>query len=109
MNIDLTQIALAIIALVSSVLTYFVVPWLKAKFNVENGKITENQAALLKLAVNTAVRAAEQIYRSDEGDKKKSYVLALLESQGYKIDSAALDAAVESAVLELHRQLEVNE
>lgn len=105
MTIDLTQIILAIITLLGSILTGFLVPWLKAKIEGENSKLSENQAALLKLAIQTAVRAAEQLYNSDEGEKKKSYVLALLESQGYKVNTSAIDAQIEAAVLELHRQL----
>lgn len=107
--IDLTQIILAIIALISAVLTYFVIPLVKSKINVENGKLTENQAALIRMAVTTAVKAAEQIYNSDEGQKKKSYVRNVLETQGYKVDSVAIDAAIEGAVLELHRQINSNE
>lgn len=106
MQIDLTQIILAIIALIGAVLTGFVIPWLKSKVSVENGKVTETQAALLKLAINTAVRAAEQLFNSEEGLKKKEYVINILKSQGYEVDQAAIDAAIEAAVLELHKQLQ---
>ena len=103
---DITQIVLAVIALISAVLTGFVIPWLKKKTDVENGKMTETQSYLLRLAINTAVKAAEQLYNSDEGMKKKTYVLGILKAQGYDVDAAALDAAIEAAVLELHRELE---
>lgn len=105
MNIDLTQIALALIALISAVLTTFVIPLLKSKLDVENGKITENQSNMLRLAITTAVTAAEQLYKSDEGQKKKAYVLSLLEQQGYPINSSAVEAAIEACVLELHNEL----
>ena len=105
MNIDLTQIILAVIALISAVLTGFVVPWLKSKINVENGKINETQAALLKLAINTAVKAAEQLFNSDEGQKKKAYVLDILKAQGYEVDQIALDAAIEAAVYNLKEKI----
>lgn len=104
MNIDLTQIALALIALISAVLTTFVIPLLKSKLDVENGKITENQSNMLRLAITTAVTAAEQLYKSDEGQKKKAYVLSLLEQQGYPINSSALDAAIEACVKEVHAE-----
>lgn len=105
MNIDLTQIILAVIALISAVLTGFVIPWLKSKISVENGKVTETQAALLKLAINTAVRAAEQLYNSDEGQKKKAYVLDILKAQGYEVDQLAIDAAIEAAVYNLKEKI----
>ena len=99
--VDLTQIILAVIALLSAVLTGFIIPWLKKKVDAENGKITETQAALLKLAVNTAVKAAEQLFNSTEGQKKKAYVLDVLKDQGYHIDDSAIDAAIEAAVYAL--------
>lgn len=105
MTIDLTQIILAVIALIGAILTGYVIPLLKSKIDGENSKLSENQRMLLKLAIETAVRAAEQLYGSDEGQKKKSYVVSLLESQGYKVDSSAIDAAIEAAVLELHKEL----
>ena len=105
MNIDLTQIILAVIALLSTVLTTFVVPYLKAKLDVEKSNLSENQANMLRLAITTACTAAEQLYNSDEGQQKKAYVLNLLKTQGYDVDSAALDAAIEAVVLELHHEL----
>ena len=105
MQIDITQIILAIITLIGAIVTRFLIPLLKAKLNVENGKLTENQVYLLNLAITTAVTAAEQLYNSDEGQKKKAYVISLLKAQGYDVDGAAIDAAIEAAVLELHNEL----
>lgn len=105
MTVDLTQIVLAVITLLSTLITGFVIPLIRRKIESENSKISENGRMLLKLAIETAVRAAEQVYNSDEGEKKKAYVCALLESQGYTVDTGAVDAAIEAAVLELHRSL----
>lgn len=106
MQIDITQIILAFIALLSAVVTGFVIPWLKKKISVEEGKVSELAAAMVMLAIDTAVRAAEQIYNSDEGKAKKEYVINVLKEQGYDVESEAIDAAIEAAVLELHRLLE---
>lgn len=105
MKIDITQIAVALIALLSTVVTGFLVPWLKSKININKDKLTENQQYFIKLAINTAVKAAEQIFNSEEGQKKKEYVLNLLREQGFEVDTEAFDSAVEAAVLELHREL----
>jgi len=51
------------------------------------------------------VAAAEQIYNSDEGQKKKAYVISLLEKQGYTANTSEIDAAIEAAVLKLHNTL----
>lgn len=107
MKIDITQITVALIALLSAIVTGFLIPWLKSKIGINNDKITDNQRAVLKMIIVTAVKAAEQLYNSDQGQEKKAYVLNLLKEQGYDIDSDALDAAIESAVLDLHRQLNI--
>ena len=106
MTIDLTQIILAFLSLVFALIARYIIPWLKSKIDVENGKVTENQAMLIKMAIKTAVTAAEQLYTSAEGEKKKSYVINILESQGYTVDKGAIDSAIEAAVYELHHRLD---
>lgn len=106
MNIDLTQIILAVIAVIGSVISTFLIPLIKAKLDVEKSNLSENQAAMLRLVITTAVTAAEQLYKSEEGQQKKAYVLNLLKQQGYDVDSAALDAAIEAIVYELHNELD---
>ena len=54
MNIDLTPIFQAIIALLAALVTYKLVPWIKAR-------TTESQQALLSATVRTLVYAAEQL------------------------------------------------
>lgn len=49
--------------------------------------------------------AAEQIYNSDEGAKKKAYVVSILQQQGYSANTSVIDAAIEAAVLKLHAEL----
>lgn len=105
MSIDLTQVILAIIALLGTILTTFVIPLLKTKLDLEKSNLSENQANMLRLAITTAVTAAEQLFNSSEGAQKKAYVLELLRQQGYDVDSSAIDAAIEAVVLELHREL----
>ena len=105
MQIDITQIVIALIGLLSTILTGFAVPWLKSKIDINNGKVSENQAYMIKLVINTAVKAAEQLYNSDAGKEKKAYVVDLLKEQGIDVDLPEVDAAIEAAVLELHRQI----
>ena len=109
MQIDLTQIILAIITLIGAFLTKYLVPLIKKKILSEDNKLSDNQRMLIKLAIQTAVTAAEQIYKSEEGEQKKAYVLALLKSQGFDVDTSAIDAEIEAAVLNLHQQLKTGE
>lgn len=94
MTIDLTQIILAIIALISAVLTGFVIPWLK-------NKLTDHQYDLLASLVRVGVYAAEQLYSSGQWEEKKQYVVDLLEENGYTVDTTAVDALIEATVREL--------
>lgn len=108
MTFDLTQITLALIALVMTVLTSVVIPWVKLKIDLAKSNMTENQQYVLDLAIETAVKAAEQIYHSEEGQKKKAYVLSLLKSQGYEVDSEVINASIEAWVKTIHEQFERN-
>ena len=87
MNIDLTPIFQAIIALLAALVTYKLVPWIKAR-------TTESQQALLSAAVKTLVYAAEQLYRAGKGAEKLDYVIVGLEKRGFTADRDAIEAAV---------------
>ena len=95
---DITLVIKAIIALLSAVITAFVVPWLRAK------RSNEELAELLDW-VRIGVQAAEQIYGHIDGPRKKEYVLQYLASIGYTVDDEAIDNAIEAAVLEIHAEL----
>ena len=97
---DLTPIINAIVALLAAVITAFVVPWLKKK--------TAQQDRETMLAwVEIAVAAAQQLFYKLDGASRKEYVIEFLAERGYSVDEGALDAAIEAAVLKLHRELEV--
>lgn len=88
MNIDLTTIINAIIALLAAIVTYRVIPWIKAKTTTE-------QQAYIRALVKAGVYAAEQIYsEAGMGRKKMEYVKTWLQSQGYDINVTEIEAAV---------------
>ena len=87
MNIDLTPIFQAIIALLAALVTYKLVPWIKSKTTAE-------QQALLSATVKTLVYAAEQLYGAGKGAEKLDYVIAELEKRGFTADRAEIEAAV---------------
>ena len=86
-NVDLTQIVVALIGLLSALITYRLIPWLKANTNIK-------QQAIIKAAIQTAVYAAEQIYGAGEGEKKFDYVVNRLKEQGYDVGKTDIEAAV---------------
>lgn len=87
MNIDLTPILQAIIALLAALVTYKLIPWIKAK-------TTSEQQTMMKATVKTLVYAAEQIYGAGNGEAKLDYVIQQLNGKGFTVDRAEIEAAV---------------
>lgn len=85
--IDLTPIFQAVIALLAALITYKLIPWIKAKTSAE-------QQAALRAMVKVLVFAAEQIYGAGHGAEKLEYVKCQLELAGFTISVAEIEAAV---------------
>ena len=94
MNIDLTQIILAIITFIGGLIARYVIPWIKSK-------LTDNQYNAFKRLVRIGVFAAEQIFTSEQWKEKKQYVVDLLKENGYTVDTTSVDALIEATVREL--------
>ena len=94
MKFDFTVIIEFIIALLSAVVTTFLIPYLKQRLSEEKQK-------KLLFWVQTAVKAAEQIYGSKTGQQKKEYVVAFLLSKGVVFDVDEVTALIESEVYKL--------
>lgn len=93
--VDLTQVVVAILTLVISLVSAFLIPYLKSKVSAE-------QLDTIKFWVNIAVEAAEMIYTgTGKGAEKKAYVEQFMSSKGFKLDTDEIDKLIESAVLEL--------
>ena len=97
---NLTPVINALIAVVATLITAFVIPWIK------RNTTQKDREEMLKW-VEIAVMAAQQLYYHLDGDKRKEYVRNFLNAKGYDVASAEVDTAIEAAVLKLHRELEV--
>lgn len=86
-KIDLTPLIQAIIVVLSLIITYKVVPYLKSK-------LSESNYRYLKSVVETLVFAAEQLYGAGEGDKKLDYVLSKLDEKGFTADRDVIEEYV---------------
>lgn len=95
MNIDLTPIIQAVIALIAAIITAKVIPWIKAK-------TTNEQQAMLKAVTTTLVFAAEQIYGAGNGDVKLDYVVEQLNKQGFTADVNMIEATIRENLIPLH-------
>ena len=87
MNINLTPIFQAVIALIAALITYKLIPWIKAKTSNE-------QQQAMRTMVKVLVFSAEQIYGAGHGHEKLEYVKQQLEFAGFSIDVAEIEAAV---------------
>lgn len=97
-TIDLTQIILAAITLIGAIIARYLIPWIK-------GKLNDQQSEMLNGMIRVAVFAAEQIFNSSEGKAKKEYVKNLLAENGWNVDLALVDAAIEATVKELRIEM----
>ena len=102
MNIDLTPIIQAIIALIAALITAKVIPWIKAK-------TTREQQQYLAATIKTLVFAAEQIYGAGCGAEKFSYVVENLEKKGFTVDENEIEAAIKENLEALHTYKETEE
>ena len=101
--VDLTQIVAAILTLIFSLVSAFLIPYIKTK-------VTAEQLETIKFWVNIAVEAAEMIYvGTGRGEEKKAYVVEFLNSKGFPLDTAEIDNIIEAAVLELKLATEKKE
>lgn len=93
--IDLTPIATGIVLLIFALITAYLIPSLKVRFDAD--KLEQIQKW-----VRITVQAAEMIFtESGLGAAKKEYVLDFLEDKGFKIDLEELNNLIESEVLKL--------
>ena len=100
MNFDLTEIIECIIALLSAVITVFVIPYIR-------NKLGKSKYEILQMWVRVAVEAAEQLFGSKTGKEKKEFVVSFLLSKGIVFDIDDVTAMIESEVYKLCSSKEV--
>lgn len=101
-SVDYTPIIQAVFGLIIAVLTSL---WTIKISPMLKQKLSEKQIDVITNIVQKLVEAAEQVYDSTEGEKKKEYVLELaqkeLDLRGIKIDVDVLSGYIEAAVYQL--------
>ncbi|MCL1912282.1 MAG: phage holin family protein [Eubacteriaceae bacterium] len=94
MRIDFTEIFLAVLSLISVLITTLVVPVLKEQLGESRYERAAHLAAI-------AVAASERKINGPSADKKEA-VIAFLKSHGISLGEDDLDTIIESAVCYLH-------
>ena len=92
--VDFTPVLQALIALLSVLITTFLIPFIRSK-------TTEQQRESANNLVKIGVAAAEQLYPNSAGKFKKEEVLEFLAHRGVNLDEELIDEMIESAVYQL--------
>lgn len=97
--VDITTVLQAGLGLIATLITAFIIPWIKSKLSAE-------KQAMLAYWVDKAVAAAEQRLKgTGRGSEKLAFVVAFLESKGYTINlketTDEIWLMIEAAVLAL--------
>lgn len=94
MEIDITEVVVAMIGVLSVVITSVVVPLIKMKLDKE-------QWETLMLYTTAGVQAAEILFGSKKGQEKLKYVMDYVEKQcaahNIKVDTQTIRIAAENA------------
>ena len=102
--IDITPIVEGIIGLVVAIISAIIIPKIRVWVN---NNLTVKQIDIIKIIVQSAVSAAEQIYARSEkaGSSKKKFVMEYAKNKlaeiGLTINDKELEVYLEQAVLEL--------
>ena len=87
---DYTQIISAVIALISALVSAFLIPWLKTKIDAD-------KLQTLRTYVEIGVKAAEQLYTATDGAAKKAYVVNFLAEKGIQFDVETIDRTAQGS------------
>lgn len=98
-EIDLTEIITVIITLLSALITSYVIPLISQT-------LSTTKQEKLQFWVETAVKAAEQLFGSSTGEEKKEYVVSFLLEKGIVVDVDEVTVLIESEVYKLQSALE---
>lgn len=91
-QVDLTPIFQAAIALLASLVTLKLIPWI-------NARTTAAQQEKLRAAIKVFVYAAEQLYGAGKGRDKLLYVKGKLAGKGFHVDIDEIEAQVQELTL----------
>ena len=97
---DLTPIIQVAIVLIGTIITSFLIPWIKSK-------VTQEQWWIIQDITKVAVRAAEILYKgSGRGEEKLEYVTAYVKEfcakNGFSIDDKSIRQTIESEVKKMN-------
>ena len=94
--VDFTPLAEAIVTLIATAITVFLIPWIRERYG--NEKLEK-----AKSWVQIAVYAAEKVYGAGNGDQKLAYAEQVLAEHKIKLDTATLKAMVDAEIKKMEQ------
>lgn len=94
--IDLTPLVEAIIGLAVTLITVFLIPWLRERYGVES---LEKARSL----VQVAVYAAEKLYGAGHGQEKLAYAELVLAENKIKLDTETVMAMIDAEIKKMEQ------
>lgn len=85
--LDLTDLFQAALAVLATLITGYLIPWLKAKAGKEKQELTETM-------IDVAVYAAQQLYETNTISNRLDYACSWLKARGVTVDRAQVEACV---------------
>ena len=85
--VDLTPLLQAVVSLAVTLITAFLIPWIRAKYTYE-------QRQRIAAAYQTVVYAAEQMFGAGMGEEKLEWAIKQLGAKGFTVDRTAIEAEV---------------
>lgn len=94
--LDFTPLVEAIIALATTAITIFFIPWLRERYGNETLEKARNW-------VQIAVYAAEKVYGAGNGEQKLAYAEQMLAKHKIKLDTETLLAMVDAEIKKMEQ------
>ena len=85
--IDLTPLMQAVVSLAVTLITAFLIPWIRTKYSCE-------QQQRIAAVYQTIVYAAEQMFGAGTGERKLEWAIEQLGAKGFLVDRAVIEAEV---------------
>jgi hypothetical protein len=97
--IDLTPIINLLILVFATLVSVYLIPWIKSKKTAEE---TKDLMAWARIAA----KSAQQLYYQFDGAVRLDHALNVMREAGFDVDTIEVRNAIEAAVLEIHNALE---
>ncbi len=103
MTIDLTNVVIVFIGVLTSIISAYAIPYIKSK-------TTEKQQSIIFALARTAVYAAQQLYESSQSMEKRGYACSCMKNMlaryGITLTADEISTYIEGALKDIKTSIE---